>query len=284
MNKDQAFNLFGEMIKVADKELFNFTLNSKLDIERKADKTVVTDCDQSIDRKLTQISHENSLQVVSEEGEHVISIVQSGNYITIDPIDGTLGYIEYVNSALENGGIETFGQKDLGAKADFCLLLGIVENSIPKFGAVYNYITKEKIFVSSDPADLVRENDARSYKAKNCFYMDQRMGGKLEKQIHDMVDVESVTQAAFGLKSIYTVINPHESATTVHRVQSAGLWDVMPAAVAARAFGAGVYDDNGNDLVFNKYITLPGKGSSIVKGEKFKFVKDQLKNTKNDIS
>lgn len=277
MKKKDAYKLFNEMIEVASKQLFEFTLNTKIEVEVKADKTLVTQCDQSIDNLLTEMSYNAGLQVVSEEGEHVLDIVKSGNYITIDPIDGTLGYIEYLNSALENGGIEQFGKNDLGAKSDFGLLLGIVENGIPKFGAVYNYITKEKILVNSETPDIIRENNIRNYNAENCFYKDQRMGGNLEQEVEKMKDVTSVVQAAFGFKSIYTIVNPHKSATTIHRVQSAGLWDVMPSAVAARAFGAYIYDDNGDELNLTSYIVLPGKGASVVKGEKFQFVKEKLK-------
>ncbi len=281
MNKSQAFELFEQMIEVAQAELLEFTLNTSIDIESKADKTLVTACDQTIDNALSQIARAEGLQVVSEEGEHVIDIARSGNYMTIDPIDGTLGYIEYVNYAIENGGVETFGKVDLGAKADFCLLLAVVENSTPKHAAVYNYITKEKILVSSDPVDLIRNMNVRGYDAENCFYMDQRMGGQLEQEVKSMPEVSSVTQAAFGLKSIYTVINPHQSATTIHRVQSAGLWDVMPSAVAARAFGAQIYDDLGEELKFNEYIVIPGKGATVIKGELFKFVAGSLKRIKN---
>ncbi len=281
MNKSQAFELFERMIEVAQAELLKFTLNTSINIESKADKTLVTACDQTIDNALSQIAGQEGLQVVSEEGEHVIEIAKSGNYMTIDPIDGTLGYIEYVNYALENGGIESFGKADLGAKSDFCLLLAIVENSIPKYAAVYNYITKEKILVSSDPVEVIRNMNVRGYDAENCFYMDQRMGGKLEQEVQSMPGVTSVTQAAFGLKSIYTVINPHQNAVTIHRVQSAGLWDVMPAAVAAIAFGAEIYDDLGEELKFNEYIVLPGKGATVIKGELFKFVAGKLKSIEN---
>lgn len=281
MNKDQAYQLFNQMVDVASEELINFTLNSNLNIEHKADKTAVTACDQAIDKKLTEIALKNNLQVVSEEGEHVINIAKSGNYITIDPIDGTLGYIEYVNYALENGGIENFGQEDLGTKSDFCLLVGIVENSKPVFGLVYNYITKEKILISSNKEELIRENETRIYDSAPHFYMDQRIGGQLEKEVSEMNDVTSVVQAALGLKSIYTIVNSHQDAVTIHRVQSAGLWDIMPAAVAARAFDCEVLDDNGDALEFNKYIILPGKGATIIKGNKFQFVKNKLKEIPN---
>lgn len=75
MTKDQAYNLFSEMIAAANEELFQFTLNSNLNIEHKVDKSAVTACDQAIDKKLTAIAQSNGLQVVSEEGEHVLDIV-----------------------------------------------------------------------------------------------------------------------------------------------------------------------------------------------------------------
>lgn len=273
MTYKEAFTLFEQMITVAETTIISFTESTSLSSEEKADKSVVTKCDKQIDDKLTSIAKRAGLQVVSEEGEHVLDIVKSGNYISIDPIDGTLGYIEYVNYALENGGIENFLLKDLGAVSDFCLLLGIVENGIPQYGAVYNFVTKEKILIDGNDKDnFVRENNARNYNQRTAVYVDQRPGDDIEHDLVSLPDASVIKQAALGLKSIYTIVNPHEEAVTVHRVQKAGLWDIMPAAVASRAFGGQVYDDKGEKLKLNEYIILPGSGAAIIKGEKFKFV------------
>lgn len=282
MNTAQAFDLFEKMIAAAADKLQSFTLETKLSAETKVDKTIVTQCDQAIDNTLTAIAKSAGLSVVSEEGEHVLDIVKSGNYITIDPIDGTLGYIDYVNYALENGGIQTFGQKDLGASHDFCLLLGIVENGIPAYGACYNYVTQEKIFIDgNDKTKLQRTNDVRGYKQPYAVYVDQRPGDFIEDELKSIPDVEIITQAALGLKSLYTVLDPHEAAITAHRVQVAGLWDIMPAAVAARAFGGVVYDDKGDELKLQDYIILPGKGSTIIRGNKFEFIVEKLRASAN---
>lgn len=277
MKTNEAFQLFKQMIATAEKELLEFTQNFPLNTESKADKSVVTACDKKIDEKLTQLAQEAGLQVVSEEGEHVIDIVKSGNYITIDPIDGTLGYIEYVNYALENGGIQEFLKKDLGPASDFCLLLGIVENGVPMYGAVYNFITKEKILVDgNDKKNLIRKNNKRNYTQRFAVYVDQRAGDAIEQELVKIPDVSVIKQAALGLKSIYTIVNPHRSAVTVHRVQKAGLWDIMPSAVASRAFGGKVYDDKGEELDLKSYIILPGTGATIIKGDKFQFVLEKL--------
>jgi fructose-1,6-bisphosphatase/inositol monophosphatase family enzyme len=277
----EAYELFEKMLIAAEEELLSFTTTTPLTSEEKADKSLVTACDKQVDEKLSHIAREAGLQVVSEEGEHALDIVRSGNYMTIDPIDGTLGYIEYVNYALENGGIENFLQKDLGATSDFCLLLGIVENGIPMYGAVYNFVTKEKILIDgNDKSNLLRENNVRNYSQEYAVYVDQRPGDGVERELTSLPDTSVIKQAALGLKSVYTIINPHESAITAHRVQTAGLWDVLPAAVAARAFGGEVYDAQGGLLKLNEYIILPGTGATIIRGEKFKEIWNQIDSKK----
>lgn len=277
MTTDQAFSLFEQLLTTASDELVRFTKaqGSNLSKDYKVDKTLVTACDKQIDTILSQRCQEQGLAVVSEEGPHVLEIVQSGNYLTIDPIDGSLGYLEYVNTSLTNH--TNFIDRDLGPAADFGLLLGIVENNQPTYGCVYNYITKEKIFISANnPGDLVREHNVRNYIAHDAVYIDQRPGTDLEAELIAMPGVTPIKQATVGLKSVYTLLNPHSSAITLHQVQTSGLWDIMPAAVAARAFGGEVCDELGKHLVTNQYIILPGNGCLVLKGERFGFVKERL--------
>lgn len=267
------------MIDSAQRELIAFTLSTPLASEHKADKSLVTACDERIDQTLSQIAQNAGLQRVTEEGEHDVTVAKSGNYMTIDPIDGTLGYIEYVNYTMEHGGIQNFLKKDLGATADFCLLLGIVENGIPRYGAVYNYSTKEKILIDgNNKENTIRENNIRNYSQKKAVYLDQRPSDdSLTKELLTLHDVAFITQAALGLKSIYTIVNPHKAAITVHKVQKAGLWDILPAAVAARAFGGNIFDDKGEAVCFTNYITLPGTGATIIKGDIFSFIVKRLR-------
>lgn len=282
MNKNQAYQLFEKMIAVAQTELISFTTAHPFTKEKKADNSVVTACDKIIDTKLTQIAHDAGLQVISEEGEHAQKIIESGNYITIDPIDGTLGYIDYVNDALNHEDIQTFLQQDLGPRHDFSLLVGVVENGVQQYGACYCFVTKEKILIDgNNPHNLIRENNKRNYQGENVLYINEkRIDEKkdmLERELMKLSDVTVIDQATLGLKSLYTILNPHSSAATVHQVQNAGLWDVMPAAVAARAFGGHVYVDTGELLEYTKYIVLPPTGATILKGDRFAFVIDELK-------
>jgi 3'-phosphoadenosine 5'-phosphosulfate (PAPS) 3'-phosphatase len=256
-----------------------FTVSSQLKIQEKADKSLVTACDRIIDEKLTSIVSSYGFSVISEEGKHVQKIVESGNYVTIDPIDGSLGYIDYANDFyLKNTSVVPF-LKDLGPSSDFSLLLGIVENAVPKYGACYNYVTKEKIFLDGDNrANFSRTNARTIYDQENVAYVDQRKGDWIEDRIKETKNTTAITQATVGLKSLYTIINPHKSAIMCHRVQSSGLWEILPAAVASRIFGGEIYDDCGDTLKLNRYIELPGRGCTVIKGEAFAFVRDLIRN------
>lgn len=279
VNKNHAFELFETLIAAAQKELLRYTLTSQFSSDQKPDKSYVTGCDRAIDSLLSDIAGKVGLLVVSEEGRHSQEIVQGGNYITIDPIDGTLGYIDYVQDALRQGDMMKFLYRDLGPGSDFCLLLGIVENGKPIFGACFNFVTREKILIDgSIPQNLIREKIGRKYEHKYAVYLDQRaQDDPLTKKILALPNIFPIRQAALGLKSLYTILNPHHEAITLHMVQSAGLWDILPAAVAARAFGGALYDGNGVPVKFKEYITLPGHGAIIIKGDKFKFILNELR-------
>jgi fructose-1,6-bisphosphatase/inositol monophosphatase family enzyme len=283
MDREKAYKIFGEMISSAKREVVDFTLNHKFDVEKKADKTSVTACDKHIDKVLSDYAKSQGLSVISEEGDQENEIVKSGNYITIDPIDGSLGYIDHVNFALSLGNIKTFLKTDLGAQADFCLLLGIVENSEPKYGCCYHYVTGEKIMLdASDKQACYVELEYRKRIYTNACYIDQRAGESIEKSILSQGNVKGILQATLGLKSLYTFLNQHNNALTIHRVQHAGLWDILPAAVASKAFSGILLDDEGNEVVYNKYVILPGKGATAIKGESFLSVQNKLRTIPNE--
>ena len=282
------FILFDEIISLADRKLFDFTKNESLLIEKKADKTLVTAADKLIDATLKARFEAEGFAVISEEGSQEEEIAKTGNYVTIDPIDGTLGYVEYANYALQNQESskgDVLFSKDLGPASDFCLLLGIVENGAPRYGAVFNFVTKEKILIDAlNPYKIVREKSARNYTQRFAAYVDQRPGEALERKLLAMPGVEAIKQATVGLKSTYAMLNHHEAAVMVHRVQLAGLWDILPGAVAARAFGGKIFDDLGDPLKLDEYVVIPGKGVTAIKGKKFAFVEEELKKLPNELN
>ncbi len=282
MNKETAYKIFEEMISLAKKEIVEFTLNHKFGIEKKADKTVVTDCDKHIDKVLWDYAKKQWLSVISEEGEKESDIVKSGNYITIDPIDGSLGYIEHVNYAMKND-IKTFLKTDLWSQSDFCLLLWIVIDSKPRYACCYHYVTEEKIMLdSSNKENCIIELDYRKRNYPNACYADQRAWEEIQKNVMKQDDVKTIVQATLWLKSLYTFLNNHDNAIAIHRVQHAGLWDILPAAVASIAFWGILLDDKGEEVIYDKYIVLPWKWATAIKWNRFVYVKEKLKEIPNN--
>lgn len=283
MDRQEAFHLFEKMIRLAEAELHRFTKSQRLCVHHKADRTVVTGCDRRIDEVLSEFAKSIGLLVVSEEGDKEKQIVSKGDYVTIDPIDGSLGYIEYVNYAVEHGGINAFLSQDLGPASDFCLLLGIVEDGTPRFGCCYHYVTKERILLDAQaPGRCTIQNRRRKNSARTVVYVDPRPGEEIQQRIARMPDVKTITQATLGLKSLFTIINDHKDAITIHRVQHAGLWDILPTAVAVQAFGGILLDDKGDEVVYDDYVILPGKGATCIKGKRFLHVKDELRRIHNE--
>lgn len=284
MNRTEAFGLFAGMVSVAQKELVSFTKSQHLNVDRKADKTVVTACDVHIDNALSTLARSKGVVVVSEEGAKEQANVRSGTYVTIDPIDGSLGYVEYVNWALANGGMDKFLSTDLGPQSDFCLLLGYVENGVPQYACCYHYVTNETILLDGNDANAcIVENAKRKRATPAALYVDPRPGEQIQASIAAQAGVQTIVQATLGLKSLYVLLNDHVDALTIHRVQAAGLWDILPTAVAARAFGGLLLDDNGEKVKFNEYVVLPGRGATCIKGKRFLNVQQTLKTTPNPL-
>lgn len=283
MNRKTAYKIFEDMIGLAKREIINFTLNHQFEVEKKADKTFVTACDLHIDKILSDYARSQGLSIISEEGSKENQILKSGNYMTIDPIDGSLAYIDNVNFALNLDDIQTFLKTDLGPQADFCLLLGIVEDAQPRYGCCYHYVTGEKILLDAlDEQSCHIELDCRKRKYPNVCYVDQRTVDKIALDLLNQKDVRGILQATLGLKSLYTFLNQHQNALTVHRIQHAGLWDILPAAAASKAFSGLLLDDQGNEVVYDRYITLPGKGATAIKGDRFLAVQEKLKTIVNE--
>jgi|SRR3989344_912916 len=258
MKCDEAYSLFESLIEAAREALFDQTLNFPFKSWQKKDSTLVTQCDQRIDNELTELIREKGLFVVSEEGEHSLEVVKSGNYVTLDPIDGTFGYLDYLDSIST---ISDFEKIDLGPLYDFGLLVGVVEQTQPVFGLAYNYITHETIIVDGvNPKNLVWKNRTRFYNQKSAAYLSSRASSELEIKISKIPDISIIKQATMGWKSLYTILQPHERAIMVRETIHTGLWDILPGAVAARCFGAEL------ELEFNKYVQLPNQGLVIKRG------------------
>ena len=152
-----AFALFQRLIDAASNEIARFTIEQQLSVDYKADRTAVTQCDRHLGELLARIAAETGLPVVHEEDESTFENIRSGNYIIIDPIDGTRAYIRHVEGTLKrrlkepdaSPVVDPSLESETG-EHDYAMLVGIVIGGKPLFGCSFNYVTGEKIFTASD--------------------------------------------------------------------------------------------------------------------------------------
>ena len=283
MRRGDAYSLFEKMIELASAEIVSFTKKNRLKVGHKKDRvsgiTFVTACDKHLDRLLSELVKNRGLSVVSEEGKADLAALKSGNYITIDAVDGTIGYVAHANSSASKGLNNPCIDPSLDKKNDYCLLVGIVENGTPRFGCCFNYVTGEKIFLDSESNLYTIRTGARdrAYQGRVVQYFEDRSKDAINKRIFEDLSVDKrFNVGAFGLRMLLVQLGNHESAVAAHFAQENGLWDILPAAVAAQFTGAVILDGNGNKLEYTKYITIP-EGVIIHSGDKFSWIGNELK-------
>jgi fructose-1,6-bisphosphatase/inositol monophosphatase family enzyme len=196
--------------------------------------------------------------------------------MVIDPIDGTLAFLDHVRSSgcMHN----TF----LPETCDYALLGGIVEKGKPRFGFSYNYITGDKIFLDSR-GDVTRKGFRRkSFSTLSARYADIRANDSINQTLSNDASVSTYHFRSLGLASLYAQLNNHDSFVLAHFPQANGLWDILPAAVAAKFSGANLLDGNGNKVSFTEYVMIP-KGVVMYRGEKFSFLEKALRKSQQSI-
>jgi len=281
MIRKTAYEMFDDVIEAASTELVE-SVEEDLDINHKHDeiggRTVVTNADRRIDAKAKPIVDEYGIPFVSEEGEHDIEIVKTGNYAILDSVDGTLALIEHVKKGSpQNPAIDP----TLGERYDYSLLIGIVEDGRPRFGCCYNYVTGEKIYLDSE-GDVRRTGPSRKeFEARLARYVDSRSNDPINQRIAKDPAVSTYYLGSLGIASIYAQLYKHEAAVISHFPQENGLWDILPGCVlseADKSNGTRFYDGHGNEISYTDYILIP-KGVVMIRGDKFNWVIDELRKT-----
>lgn len=277
MNIDRkfAYSILEDLSDIASKEMVEFTKSNKLEISEKDDRTLVTKCDKHIDTITGNFSISRGLSVISEERENDLSTLRNGNYLIIDAIDGTKGYIKHTQSSKDDSNPTI--NKELDASYDYSFLTAIIADGKPRFGLCYNYVTGEKILLDSESNDhTIWENKRKEVEAKNAHYVDNR---SIEDEIQKSLSAEADKTYYYsspGLNFLYAQLRSHESSVIYHFAQQNGLWDIAPACVASKFSGASILDGNGEPINFTNYLDIPNKGLVLVKGNKFSHIKENL--------
>src|SRR3989344_5280586 len=218
MDRTTAYKLFESMIEAVSSEIIVFTGKHRLELKQKRDKTFVTECDKRLDMVSGNIAKKSGLAVVSEERENDINILKSGNYIIIDAIDGTIGYIKHASSAdnVKNPRVNS----KLGSEYDYCFLAAIILKGKPRFGCCYNYVTGEKILMDSSGAQhtLRSGKNLRLFKSPYAHYFENRTlddvktrKDLINKKLFEDSSLSRYNICDIGFRALLAQLNPHKS-------------------------------------------------------------------------
>jgi fructose-1,6-bisphosphatase/inositol monophosphatase family enzyme len=275
VDRKEAYELFRNFISTISEEIAKFTRENKIGITEKDDRTLVTECDKYIDKITGSIAQEKGFSVISEERENDLDTLRSGNYVIIDAIDGTLGYIKHTQSSADKTNPHINSQ--LGYNNDYSFLSAIIINGKPRFGLCYNYVTSETILLDSeDSKHTIWENKNPIFNSKNAHYIDLRCEDFPNKRLSCHKDTITYQYTSPGMAFIYAQLNNHDSAAIYHFPQQNGLWDIAPACVAAGFSNTHILDGNGEPIKFKDYLDIPKKGLVLIKGNKFNWLRNYL--------
>ena len=281
MNRQKAFGMFDETIAIARNALQDlYESKPEMIYRRKSDGSLVSIIDESVDAAVNKNLKKFGLAVVSEESEPGVGLVKGGNYITSDPVDGSEHAVEHFKQARAKSMKSPF-DISLGRAFDYCLLLGIVLDGKPRFGGYYNYVTGEKILLDSESArHTIWEGENKSlYAAQYARYTENRTNDEINTEIASDSSVRTFNVGPLGIRCLYAQLNGHESAVAVHLgLQENGLYDILPACVAAQFTGAVILDGLGQPIKFTDYILTPNKGTVAYIGKKFSWAGEKLRN------
>ena len=282
MNRQDAFRMFEETIKVASAALLDlYKSGQSIRPIKKADDSLVSIIDEAVDVPVNVHLRKFGLPVVSEESENDIEAVRRGNYVTSDPVDGSGHAVRHFENA-KSRGLPTPFDLSLGRAYDYCLLLGVVLDGKPRFGCYYNYVTGEKILVDSESANHIiwEGRNQALYNARYARYTENRTNDKINALISKDTSVSTFNVGPLGIRCLYVQLNGHESAVAVHLgLQENGLWDILPACVATQFTRATILDGLGSPIKFTEYVLTPNKGVVAYLGNKFSWVGQRLKET-----
>ena len=125
--------------------------------------------------------------------------------------------------------------------------------------------------------EMIRIGIRRKFDGDLAQYLESRTSDDINKKINFTLKIKTYKTAAFGLRALYAQINRHKSAVAINKEQSCGLWDVLPAAVVSQFSGARILDDEGNPIIYDRYLIAPGKGITAIYGNDFSWVEEELK-------
>lgn len=215
-------------------------------IEKKLDKSPVTEADKKIDEFICKKLSRFNYPILSEETEDDFQKREKSEYVwIIDPLDGTKDFIQKTD--------------------EFSIIIGLVKNGVPVLGVVFAPMLDELYFAEKNKGAFLVKNGK---KKKISVSKNQLRGGKIfvsrnhlgewEQKIAKKYEMQIVTMGSAGLK--ICKVASGEAEIYINSGNKSSEWDVCAGDIILQEAGGSITDMNNEKIAYNKKDVKLRKG------------------------
>ena len=224
-------------------EILSKYFNKDLAVEYKQDEfDPVTQADKESDvyiRHALTVSFPTD-EILSEENDARPSSYKKRVWM-VDPLDGTKDFV--------------------GGRASFAVMIGLLDNNVPKLGVIFNPITNE-LFYAAKGGGAFREYDGRTERlhvtnnhklSEATLVVRNQIAGDirpLDEQVNNLPVKNTLPDGSIGLK--LGRIAQGKADVSIHTNIHGCKWDTLAAEVIITEAGGIIADLEGNKLDYTK--------------------------------
>ncbi len=240
----------------------------------KSDNSPQTRADRISDELITKFLKANSpFPILSEESEADTETDQSEFFWIVDPLDGTKDFLKKTG--------------------EFSIMVGLVRNQMPIFGAVYHPISGQCCFARKENGAFLMESNGSTSRLQVSDVMDvASMRMTLSRSFTKGTDIEVakrlgiqdsnlILHGSFGLKSRLVAMG--EAEIFLNSSGKTSIWDSAPNIVIVSEAGGQITDLNGQELLVDPNNRRNENGIVVTNGRNHVEITNRIRELVNQI-
>ena len=223
-------------------------------IYEKKDKSLVTDADLASERVIVSGLKKSGFMVLSEESEDDQTRIKEEKVWVLDPLDGTLDFIQKTG--------------------DFSIMLGLVEKGKPVFGVVL-VPTKQILYFAEKGRGAFIQNNGKTRRLKvsgvsklkdSSFVMSKNHLSSKEREFVETKKIKGAShRGSIGVK--LGLIAEGKADGYMNVSNKTFEWDICASDIILSEAGGKTTDLNGKSFVYNKSNPRNKKGILATNGK-----------------
>lgn len=226
------------IIKKAGQEIMKIYNLNNFDIKNKIDNSPITIADKKSNEIICKGLSQFDIPILSEESNKKIDLEKTEMIWIIDPLDGTLDFIQKTG--------------------EFCIMIGLVENGLPIMGFVY--IPEKDILyygIKNKGAYKIQNNKKTKLQVSKVNTLDKARLIASKNHFSDNIQNFYITNkikklvkcGSNGIK--IGLIAENKADIFINPTDKMGKWDTCAPHIILQEAGGKITDINGNQILYN---------------------------------